>query len=148
MEIKLIGAETFVCVPAGIHEPIHAGDTVVVKDDHAAILLTRTYSVKDQEYPLFSSNLKAAVKTKSTVSMPLEERKRREALDAESAKELAVEKKRADDAELRIAKMEEQIDALMAAGPKQGDTNSKEPKKTPARKRKAKKAASAASASA
>ena len=142
VDLKLIGAETYACRPAGIEFPVHAGDIVPVYADKVDHLLAQVYRVDSHEYPVWTKDLKAEVKTKGLRAIPIEQRRAMEAEEAE--RNAAFEKERAEK-EAALEREEElklRVDRLEALIEKSAGVQAEEPvaEKAP-RKRAAKKKA-------
>ena len=125
-KLKLIGAETYACRPAGIEFPVHAGDIVDVFADKVDHLLAQTYRIDSHEYPVWTKDLKAEIKTKGQRAMPIEQRRAMEAEEAKRAaafdkereeKEAALEREK--ELQARIEKLEAMVEkAVSAPAPK------------------------------
>lgn len=60
VQLKLVGAETFVCKPLGIHNPVHKGGTVTVTPEAAEYLESLSYQDSaNNEHPVWTTNLNA-----------------------------------------------------------------------------------------
>lgn len=136
VQLKLIGAETYACRPAGIEFPVHAGDIVPVFASKADHLLAQTYRVDSHEYPVWSKDLKAEVRTKGQRAIPIEQRRAMEAQDAARDAEIAKEREEKEAALEREAELKARIDKLEAMVEKAvGGGDEPAPKKTTRKKR-------------
>lgn len=110
--LKLVGAQRFVCKPAGIDDPVVAGGTVDVEPQAAETLLARRwYDKSNNAHPVFSTDLDAPVNHGGVDIKTLEERMAEDKQAESDRKALAREK--AQNEELR--KQNEELAARMAA---------------------------------
>ena len=98
-------------------------DVLADKVDH---LLAQTYRIDSHEYPVWTKDLKAEIKTKGQRAMPIEQRRAMEAEEAKRAaafdkereeKEAALEREK--ELQARIEKLEAMVEkAVSAPAPK------------------------------
>ena len=115
VELKLIGAETYCCRPAGIMFPVHAGDIVPVNADKVDHLLRQTYRVDSHEYPVWTQDLKAEIRTAKRKPMSIEQRREMERQQGQDAEKLARAERERDEAQAREAELKARVDRLEAA---------------------------------
>lgn len=117
VKLRLIGAKTYVSRPLGVGviNPVEAGDVVTVPTEYADILLQDVWREgKHGAYPVWSTDLDAAVHLKSVDPVPIEAQREidrdreamQAALEAANARADAAEK-RAEDIMARIENLEQ-----------------------------------------
>jgi hypothetical protein len=114
VQLKLIGAETYACRPAGIEFPVHAGDIVDVFAEKAGHLLDQVYRVGRNEYPVWTKDLRAEINTANSVLVPLEARKRLKAEEDERNAAFDAERVAKEESLEREAELKRRVERLEA----------------------------------